>query len=179
MPRLMFLLMYGAGLRHKECRRLRVKDVCFDQKHVVVRNDKGEKDRITFLPEQAVIGLRQQIEEAKRLHRIDVEEGFEQVYMPNALAKKYPSACKEAAWKWVFPSQRRSIDKRTGKVWRHHISRREGKSREAVAGNNLGPHSRRRCVVQRSTRTEFRILCGTALRRIWSNQAPMSKQFRS
>lgn len=136
-PRLMFLLMYGAGLRHKECRRLRIKDVCFDQKHVVVRNGKGEKDRITFLPEQAVTGLRQQIEEAKRLHRIDVEEGFEQVYMPNALAKKYPSACKEAAWKWVFPAERRRFDKRSGQVWRHHISGREGKSREAVAGNSL------------------------------------------
>ena len=121
-PRLMFLLMYGAGLRHNECRRLRIKDVCFDQKHIVVRNGKGDKDRITFLPEQAVEGLKAQIEEAKRLHRIDVEEGFEQVYMPNALAKKYPTACREAAWKWIFPAHRRCLDKRTGQTWRHHVS---------------------------------------------------------
>lgn len=95
--------------------------MCFDQKHIVVRNGKGDKDRITFLPDQAVAGLKHQIEAAKRLHRLDVDEGFEQVYMPNALARKYPSACKEAAWKWVFPAERRCIDKRSGQMWRHHI----------------------------------------------------------
>lgn len=120
--RLMFLLMYGAGLRHKECRRLRIKDICFDEGHIVVRDGKGDRDRITFLPEQAVPEMRRQIEVAKRIHRLDVEQGFEQVYMPHALAKKYPSACQDAAWKWVFPSRQRSRDKRSGTVWRHHIA---------------------------------------------------------
>ena len=119
--RLMFLLMYGAGLRHKECRRLRIKDVCFDEGHIVVRNGKGEKDRITFLPEQAIPELKRQIEIASRMHRLDVDEGFEQVYLPYTLSRKYPSACKELAWKWVFPSRQRSRDKRSGQVWRHHI----------------------------------------------------------
>lgn len=120
--RLMFVLMYGAGLRHKECRRLRIKDVCFDERHIVVRDGKGAKDRITFLPEQAVPELKSQIEVAARLHRMDVEDGFEQVYLPYALAKKYPNACRELAWKWVFPSRQRSRDKRSGQVWRHHFA---------------------------------------------------------
>ncbi|MCC7336582.1 MAG: integron integrase [Pirellulaceae bacterium] len=119
--RLMFLLMYGAGLRHKECRRLRIKDICFDEQHIVVRDGKGAKDRITFLPKQAIPELKRQIAVAKRLHEIDVEQGFAQVYMPYALAKKYPNACRELAWKWVFPSPQRSRDKRSGIVWRHHI----------------------------------------------------------
>ncbi|WP_158222533.1 integron integrase [Rhodopirellula sp. MGV] len=123
--RLMFLLMYGAGLRHKECRRLRIKDVCFDQRLIVVRNGKGDKDRITLLPEEAIPELKRQIEIATRLHRIDLEAGYEQIYMPYALAKKYPNACKEIGWRWIFPSRQRCRDKRSGIVWRYHISERQ------------------------------------------------------
>lgn len=147
--RLMFLLMYGAGLRHKECRRLRIKDICFDEGHIVVRDGKGDKDRITFLPEQAVPEMRRQIEVAKRMHRLDVEQGFEQVYMPHALAKKYPSACQDAAWKWVFPSRQRSRDKRSGTVWRHHIAEEQFAvalkvaQRHAEIDKNGVPHSLR------------------------------------
>ncbi|QDV22268.1 integron integrase [Aureliella helgolandensis] len=119
--RLMFLLIYGAGLRHKECRRLRVKDICFDEQHIVVRDGKGAKDRITFLPTQAVSELKRQISVAKYFHEMDVEQGFAQVYMPYALSKKYPNACRELAWKWIFPSRQRSRDKRSGIAWRHHI----------------------------------------------------------
>jgi len=122
MHRLMFLLIYGAGLRHKECRRLRIKDICFDDRHIVVRDGKGEKDRITFLPERAVDELKRQIETAERLHRIDVEEGYPEVYLPYALSRKYPNAASELSWKWVFPSRQRSLDKRSGKTWRHHIA---------------------------------------------------------
>ena len=125
MHRLMFLLIYGAGLRHKECRRLRIKDVRFDEQHIVVRDGKGEKDRITFLPEQAIPELKRQIEVAERLHHVDLEDGFEQVYLPYALAKKYPNAGKELAWKWVFPSRQRSRDKRSGQIWRHHIAEQQ------------------------------------------------------
>ncbi|MDB4614104.1 integron integrase [bacterium] len=131
--RLMFLLMYGAGLRHKECRRLRIKDICFDERHIIVRDGKGRKDRITFLPVQAVDDLKRQIDAAERLHRIDVDAGFEQVYMPFALARKYPTACKDLAWKWVFPSRQRSKDKRSGQVWRHHIAEEQFASALKVA----------------------------------------------
>ena len=119
--RLMFLLMYGCGLRHKECRRLRIKDICFDDKFIVVRDGKGAKDRITFLPDELVVDLQQQVRFAKQVHARDVEQGFPEVFLPYALAKKYPTACREAAWKWVFPSRQRSFDKRSGKEWRYHI----------------------------------------------------------
>ena len=147
--RLMFLLMYGAGLRHKECRRLRIKDVCFDQQLIVVRDGKGEKDRITFLPELAAPELKRQIEFAKGVHRFDVEQGYEKVYMPYALARKYPNACREAGWKWVFPSRQRSRDKRSGAVWRHHIDEKQFANAIKVAQRHAGidkqgvPHSLR------------------------------------
>jgi integrase len=152
--------MYGAGLRHKECRRLRIKDVCFDEMHIVVRDGKGNKDRITFLPEQAVEALRRQIAIAKDVHQLDVEEGFEQVYMPYALARKYPSACKDAAWKWVFPSRQRSRDKRTGTVWRHHIAEEQfagalkAAQRRAGIDKNGVPHSLRHYADSRIMPTE-------------------------
>ena len=120
--RLMFLLMYGCGLRHKECRRLRIKDICFDEKHIVVRDGKGAKDRITFLPHQTIEDLKQQIVRVKRQHEMDLEEGFGEVYLPYALERKYPRAAKEFAWQWVFPSRQRSRDSRSGKIWRHHVS---------------------------------------------------------
>lgn len=147
--RLMFLLIYGAGLRHKECRRLRIKDVCFDEGHIIVRDGKGGKDRITFLPKQAVPELKRQITIAKRFHEIDVEQGFPQVYMPYALAKKYPNACRELAWKWVFPSRQRCRDKRSGIVWRHHIGEEQfavafkRAQRLAEINKNGVPHSLR------------------------------------
>ena len=84
---LMFLLMYGAGLRHRECRRLRVKDVCFDEGHIVVRSGKGDQDRITVLPQRVRDPLRAQIEAVRRLHERDLDEGFGEVYLPHALER--------------------------------------------------------------------------------------------
>ena len=120
--RLMFQLMYGSGLRHKECRRLRVKDVVFDQGHIVVRNGKGDKDRVTVLPECCVQELKEQIEAVRRLHQRDLDDGFGRVYLPHALARKYPNANREFCWQWVFPSRQFSKDPRSGQTWRHHLS---------------------------------------------------------
>jgi integron integrase len=120
--RLMFLVMYGAGLRHRECRRLRVKDVCFDDGHIVVRSGKGDQDRITVLPQCAREPLREQIERVRRLHQRDLEEGFGAVYLPFALERKYPNENREFGWQWVFPSQRMAKDPRTRKFRRHHVS---------------------------------------------------------
>ena len=128
---------------------MKYKDVCFDEMHIVVRNGKGDKDRITFLPEQAVSELERQIGIAKQVHRQDVEDGFPEVYMPHALARKYPTACQEAAWKWVFPSRQRCRDKRSGKVWRHHIAEEQFANalkvaqRHANFDKNGVPHSLR------------------------------------
>ncbi|MCR9296602.1 MAG: integron integrase [bacterium] len=121
-PRIMFLLMYGSGLRHKECCRLRVKDVCFDEGHILVRDGKGAKDRITFLPEQATEELRRQIAVARRQHEIDLQQGFGEVYLPFALERKYPHANQRFCWQFVFPSRQRARDRRSGKIRRHHVS---------------------------------------------------------
>ncbi|WP_404308175.1 integron integrase [Neorhodopirellula lusitana] len=120
--RIMFLLMYGSGLRHKECRRLRIKDVWFDEGRLLVRDGKGQKDRMTFLPKQVSAELQRQIAWATQRHQRDLEEGYDKVYLPFALSRKYPNAGREVGWSWVFPSRQRSRDKRSGIVWRHHIS---------------------------------------------------------
>ena len=121
LKRLMFLTIYGGGLRHGECRRLRVKDVCFDEGYIVVRNGKGDKDRITVLPERCREGLRAQIERARRQHQHDLEGGFGAVYLPHALERKYPNENREFGWQWIFPSRQMSKDPRTGAVRRHHV----------------------------------------------------------
>ena len=107
-------LLYGGGLRHMECLRLRVKDIQFDTNQLVVREGKGAKDRVTMLPQIAVAGLRQQIEIVREQHGRDLAEGFGEVWLPNALAEKYPSAAREFGWQFLFPAGRRSEDPRTG-----------------------------------------------------------------
>ncbi|MBN8724894.1 MAG: integron integrase [Acidobacteria bacterium] len=118
---LMASLLYGSGLRLMECIRLRVKDIDFDSNYVLVREGKGEKDRITILPEKLKEPLKRHLVKVKLLHEDDLEAGFGQVYLPYALERKYPNASKEWCWQYVFPSIRLSIDPRSGKKRRHHI----------------------------------------------------------
>lgn len=122
LKQLMFLVMYGAGLRHLECRRLRVKDVCFDAGHIVVRNGKGDKDRITVLPDRCRELLRQQITRVLHQHQEDLAAGNGRVWLPHALARKYPNANAEPGWQWVFPARQHSIDPVSGERRRHHVS---------------------------------------------------------
>jgi integron integrase len=114
-------LLYGAGLRLMECLRLRVKDVDFAYRQVLVRDGKGAKDRVTMLPERLVQPLHSQLGEAKRLHGIDLREGYGEVHLPYALARKYPRAGYEWCWQYVFPSTKRSVDPDDGVIRRHHI----------------------------------------------------------
>jgi integron integrase len=89
---LMASLLYGSGLRLMECLRLRVKDVDFAYRQILVRDGKGGKDRVTMLPEALIQRLHEQLGEAKRLHALDLHEGFGEVHLPYALARKYPRA---------------------------------------------------------------------------------------
>ena len=127
-PRLMAGLLYGSGLRLMECLRLRVKDIDFAYARIVVRDGKGAKDRITMLPVNLTAPLQRHLQKIKAQHEEDVAEGFSGVYLPHALARKYPNAAREWAWQWVFPSSRRSADPRAvttvGEVaplGRHHL----------------------------------------------------------
>lgn len=117
------MLMYGAGLRLIESLRLRVKDIDFAYKKITVRDGKGEKDRVTLLPESAIEPLQQHLPEVKKQHEADLKAGFGTVEMPYALARKYPNADKEWGWKYVFPASKLSIDPRSGVKRRHHLDK--------------------------------------------------------
>jgi len=108
-------------MRLSECLSLRVKDLDFERLEVTVRDGKGEQDRRTMLPRKLVPALHRQLEYARHLHQLDLEEGFGEVEMPYALARKYPNAAKEWGWQYVFPAAHRSKDSRTGRVGRHHL----------------------------------------------------------
>jgi len=118
---LMAKLLYGSGLRLMECVRLRVKDVDFARRQIIVRDGKGMKDRVTMLPEGVVSELQEHLRYVKQLHQADIEKGVGFVYLPNALERKYPNANREWIWQYIFPSQQLSVDPRTGKVRRHHV----------------------------------------------------------
>lgn len=118
---LMADLLYGAGLRLLECVRLRVKDLDFEMRQITVRDGKGEKDRMTMLPQSVLEPLRAHLEKVKVLHAHDLEEGFGEVYLPYALDRKYPDASREWGWQYVFPAAGRSVDPRSGKERRHHV----------------------------------------------------------
>ena len=124
LKQLMFLVMYGAGLRHLECRRLRVKDVCFDEGHIIVRNGKGDQDRITVLPERCRELLRQQITRVLHQHQEDLDSGNGRVWLPHALERKYPKAPINWAWFWVFAAPGMSVDPVSGIERRHHTHER-------------------------------------------------------
>lgn len=118
---LMASLLYGAGLRLRECLTLRVKDVDFGYSQILVRDGKGGKDRVTILPGPVVQPLQAHLLRVKALHEQDVAEGYGDVELPDAIARKYPRAPYEWGWKFIFPSHKRSVDPRTGVIRRHHV----------------------------------------------------------
>lgn len=119
--RLVASLMYGSGLRVMESCRLRVKDIDFSMRELIVREGKGKKDRHTVLPVTLVPLLQRQIARVRDLHEDDIHNGFGRVYLPNALAKKYPNAETELAWQYLFPSAHVAADPRSGQMRRHHV----------------------------------------------------------
>lgn len=120
-PWLMASLLYGTGMRLMECVRLRVKDVDFERRTIVIRDGKGGKDRVTMLPDSLRDPLRHQVAEALRLHAADLAAGFGAVWLPHALARKYPNGPREPGWQYAFPAPNRSIDPRSGIERRHHL----------------------------------------------------------
>jgi integron integrase len=143
--RLMARLMYGCGLRLMECIRLRVKDVDFGQSQVFIRDGKGGKDRVVPLPEILRTSLVDHLERVKLLHETDLREGFGEVYIPESLARKYPMACREIGWQYVFPSKRRSIDPRSGKEMRHHVKESGFQKAVKVSVKNAGISKQATC----------------------------------
>lgn len=114
-------LLYGTGMRLLECLRLRMKDVEFTRREIVVREGKGNKDRVTMLPDSLTDRLRAQMEFVKGQHAQDLAVNRGEVWLPDALATKYPNAPKALSWQYVFPAAGFSVDPRSGSVRRHHV----------------------------------------------------------
>jgi integron integrase len=117
----MVKLLYGSGLRVMECVRLRLKDMDFAQRRIIVRDGKGQQDRVTMLPEVLIPPLKEHLQHIKVLHEDDLNKGYGSVYLPFALERKYPNANREWIWQYVFPASKLSVDPRTGAVRRHHV----------------------------------------------------------
>jgi len=114
-------LLYGSGMRLMEAVRLRVKDVEFSRREILIREGKGFKDRVKMLPDAVIEPLLRHLEKVKMLHEEDLALGHGEVYLPYALDKKYPNAGREWGWQYVFPSRNLSVDPRSGKQRRHHV----------------------------------------------------------
>jgi integron integrase len=114
-------VLYGSGLRLTEGLQLRVKDVDFAQRQILVRDGKGKESRVTMLPSSLIDPLKHQLEKAKAIHQQDLNKGLGSVYLPFALERKYPQADRQWIWQFVFPSDRFSQDPRSGVNRRHHL----------------------------------------------------------
>lgn len=135
---LMARLIYGTGMRLMEAVRLRVRDVDFHYRQITVRNGKGNKDRVTVLPGSLFEPLKVHMARVRALHEKDLADGFGRVYLPYALARKYPNAEREWGWQYVFPASARSTDPRSGAVRRHHVFEQNLQRAIKQAVANLG-----------------------------------------
>jgi len=150
-PWMMPMRLYGSGLRLMECLRLRVKDIESTRHEILVREGKGNKDRVTMLSAAVVPKLRAHLDGVRGLHEADVAAGFGRVLLPDALARKYPNADRERGWQWVFPASTIAVDPRSGVRRRHHQHEtvpqraiREARRRVGIA-KPVGPHALRYC----------------------------------
>jgi len=146
---IMAMLLYGSGLRVMECLQLRIKDITFTRNEIVVREGKGNKDRMTMLPAAVTEPLLAHLGAVRRLHERDLKAGCGRVRLPDALARKYPNADREWGWQWVFPSSRICTDPRFGSPQRYHVheSVPQRAIHEAVQQTGIakpvGPHTLR------------------------------------
>src|SRR2546427_12978534 len=148
-PRLMAILLYGAGLRLLDCARLRVKDVDFAANQIIVRAGKGDRDRVSMLPAAVKNDLARHLEMVRRQHEADLRHGAGWVELPWALARKYPHAGREWLWQWVFSATRIYVDRETGQRRRHHLH-------ESVLQRAVKEAVRRAGIAKRATCHTFR-----------------------
>jgi len=120
-PLLVAQLLYGGGLRLLEGLQLRIKDLDFSRRQVYVRDSKSNRDRVSLLPQAVMPALRDHIEKVRKIHNRDLERGLGAVWLPDALARKFPNADREFKWQWLFPARTRYVDRDAGIERRHHL----------------------------------------------------------
>lgn len=146
---LMGRLLYGTGMRLMECCRLRVKDVDFERCEIIIRDGKGGKDRVTMLPQALVAVLQEHLVRRRHLYEEDLAKGMAEVFLPDALERKYPDAIQSWGWQYVFPSGSYSVDPRSGRERRHHLDEKllQRAMKKAVAAAGISkpatPHTLR------------------------------------
>lgn len=141
-PALMGALLYGTGMRLMECIRLRVKDIDFDNRQLVVRDGKGAKDRVVPLPDLLRERLVEHLARVRAQFDADLAAGLGEVYLPDALARKYPNAAREWYWQWAFPSARLSVDPRSHRTRRHHLHENGLQRAIRAAAREAGIHKK-------------------------------------
>ncbi len=136
---LMARLLYGTGMRLMECCRLRVKDVDFERREILIRDGKGAKDRVTMLPEVLILPFQEHLAKRSLLYKDDLAKGMAGVFLPDALERKYPAAAAEWSWQYVFPAGSYSVDPRSGHERRHHIDEKllQRAMKRAVAASGV------------------------------------------
>ncbi|HKJ39883.1 MAG TPA: integron integrase, partial [Anaerolineales bacterium] len=146
-PKIMTKILYGSGLRLMECLRLRVKDIDFGNHQIIVRDGKGQDDRFTILPDSLLHELDLHIQTVSIIHQKDIRQGFGEVHLPYALARKYPGAAKEWGWQYLFPALSRSIDPVSKKTMRHHADPSvlqkaiRGAAKKVRISKSVSPHT--------------------------------------
>lgn len=138
-------LLYGSGLRLMECLRLRVMNIDFNHRAIYVHNGKGGKDRVVTLSEQIITPLKRHLAQVKSIHEKDLADGFGAVYLPYALARKYPNAEREWGWQYVFPASKRSVDPRSQVIRRHHFDEKSVQRAVKKAIRRAGIHKPASC----------------------------------
>jgi integron integrase len=176
-------LLYGSGLRLLEALRLRVKacpersrrNLDFERRAIIVRDTKGDEDRVTMLPDSLVEPLREHLQRVKRLHEEDLAKGYGAVYLPDALERKLPNANREWLWQYVFPSDQLSTDPRSGVTRRHHLNESGLQRAVRAAAQQVGLTKRVTCHTFRQCAASFR----TASPRIYWRTTTTSAPCRS
>ncbi len=159
-------LLYGSGLRLSECLTMRVKDLDFERRQIIVRRAKGGKDRATLLPDVTAGFLHDHLKQTKKLHEMDLDEGFGRAPLPKALGRKYPNIDTEWGWQWVFPSNRRKFVKAFDTEVRNHMSPATVQShvRRAVKAARITKHAS--CHTLRHSFATHLLESGTDIRRV-------------
>jgi len=164
--RLLAELLYGSGLRLMEAIRLRILDVDFDHRLLHIRQAKGNKDRVVPLPERLLAPLQERVDAVRLLHERDLAAGHGEVWLPTALARKYPNAPRELRWQYLFPASRLAPDPRSGRVFRHHVHESGLQKHVRRAAREAGIHKRVTCHTLRHSFATHLLASGTDIRTV-------------